>query len=340
MRGLKAHQRSCRTLFVLQKDILGGIEYNQSENSDVSDIDIENQINSLLPDVKAGVKLPKTDNHWNIANSYFKSTLPVSSIDIEDLNATIKCMNETIYNYFKDNYGTVETNTYKIYHEKYKEFNKHKLKRALKKLKESEADKEEIKFVAKLLRSRLKGTEDDSNAVNDFYSVNHNSLAKKNIWSYAKKFIEKKRAVVPTFDQMKCYEYFNSVFKAVNPSKVFRIPSWMPTYSAAPSTPFDLTPPSYKQITKIVRKMKASGSPCPLDQISIICFKRWPYLRSFITEAIAKVWVKGCIPNEWKKAVIILIHKKGESEDPANFRPITLEPVTLKIFTACLRDKI
>ena len=55
---------------------------------------------------------------------------------------------------------------------------------------------------------------------------------------------------------------------------------------------------------------------------------------------IAKVWVKGCIPNEWKKAVNILIHKKGESEDPANFRPITLEPVTLKIFTACLRDKI
>ena len=56
-------------------------------------------------------------------------------------------MNETIYNYFKDNYGTVETNTYKIYHEKHKEFNKHKLKRELKKLKESEADKEEIKFV-------------------------------------------------------------------------------------------------------------------------------------------------------------------------------------------------
>ena len=42
------------------------------------------------------------------------------------------------------------TSTYKIYHEKYEEFNKHKLKRELKKLKESEADKEEIKFVAKL----------------------------------------------------------------------------------------------------------------------------------------------------------------------------------------------
>ena len=98
LRGLKAHQRSCRTLIGLQKDILEGIEYNQSENNDVSDIDIENQINSL-PDVKAGVKLPKTDNCWNIANSYFKSTLLISSVDIEDLSATIKCMNETTCNY-------------------------------------------------------------------------------------------------------------------------------------------------------------------------------------------------------------------------------------------------
>ena len=119
LRGLKAHQRSCRTLLALKKKFREGIEYNQSENNDISDIDIENQINSL-PDVKAGVKLPKTDDHWNIANSYFKSTLLVSSIDIEDLNATIKCINETIYNYFKDNYGAVKTNTYKILAEKVK----------------------------------------------------------------------------------------------------------------------------------------------------------------------------------------------------------------------------
>ena len=41
-----------------------------------------------------------------------------------------------------------------------------------------------------------------------------------------------------------------------------------------------------------------------------------------------------------EKAVTILIHKKGESEDSAKFLPMTLELVTLKIFTACLRDKI
>ena len=35
-----------------------------------------------------------------------------------------------------------------------------------------------------------------------------------------------------------------------------------------------------------------------------------------------------------------MIHKKDETDNPANFRPITLESVPLKVFTSCLRNKI
>ena len=38
--------------------------------------------------------------------------------------------------------------------------------------------------------------------------------------------------------------------------------------------------------TQVVGRIKSSGSPCPLDKISIICFKRCPYLRKFLTEII------------------------------------------------------
>ena len=79
--------------------------------------------------------------------------------------------------------------------------------------------------------------------------------------------------------------------------------------------------------------MKASGSPCPLDQLSIISFKRCSYLRTYITELICAVWLSGVVSTEWKKACTILIHKKGEANDPSNFRPITLESIPLKIFT-------
>ena len=86
--------------------------------------------------------------------------------------------------------------------------------------------------------------------------------------------------------------------------------------------------------------MKSSGSPCPLDQISIISFKRCPYLRSYITEIIKVVWSSGTLPNDWKKACTVLAHKKGDSNDPGNFRPITLESIPLKIFTSALRNSI
>ncbi|CAB3996693.1 Hypothetical predicted protein [Paramuricea clavata] len=84
--------------------------------------------------------------------------------------------------------------------------------------------------------------------------------------------------------------------------------------------------------------MKTSGSPSPLDQISIICFKRCPYLRTYLVELIQAVWLSGTVPDEWKKACTILIHKKGDTNLPENFRPITLQSVPLKVFTSSLRN--
>ena len=107
-----------------------------------------------------------------------------------------------------------------------------------------------------------------------------------------------------------------------------------------PSTEFDLEPPTYQQVTNIIRKMKTSGSPCPLDQLSIICFKSFLYLRYYLTELIQVVWLSGTVPEEWKKACTILIHKKGDTNSPENFRPITLQSVLLKGFTSSLRDTI
>src|SRR6218665_496925 len=36
----------------------------------------------------------------------------------------------------------------------------------------------------------------------------------------------------------------------------------------------------------------------------------------------------------------ILVYKKGETSDPANFRPITLQPVWCKIFTTILKNRV
>ena len=92
--------------------------------------------------------------------------------------------------------------------------------------------------------------------------------------------------------------------------KLFPIPNWIPKL-CRPQIQFDLDPPTYQQITTVIRKMKTSESPCPLDQLSIICFKRCPYLRTYLTELIRSVWLSGTIPVEWKGACTILIHKRS-----------------------------
>ena len=123
----------------------------------------------------------------------------------------------------------------------------------------------------------------------------------------------------------------------MNPNKIFQIPSWIPALPD-PITEFNLEPPTYQQITNIIRKMKTSGSPSPLDQISIICFKRCPKRRTYLSELIQAVWLSGTVPDEWKKACTILIHKKDDPNLPENFRPITLQSVPLKVFTSSLRN--
>ena len=72
--------------------------------------------------------------------------------------------------------------------------------------------------------------------------------------------------------------------------------------------------------------MKTPGSPSPLDRISIIFFKHFPYLRTYLTELIKVMWLSGTVPEQWKKACKILIHKKHDPNLPENIRPITVIP--------------
>ena len=170
-------------------------------------------------------------------------------------------------------------------------------------------------------------------------SIDHDKHIQKSFWRYIKEHIKQGTSISPSFDSSTCIQFFSKFFRSTNPSKTFIIPSWIPPL-AEPSVPYDTSPPSYQQVTKSIRRMKASGSPCPLDKISIIPFKRCPYLRSYITAVFKVIWQSGEIPADWKKACTVLVHKKGDTEDPSNFRPITLVSVPVKIFTSCLRDSM
>ncbi|CAB4013493.1 Hypothetical predicted protein, partial [Paramuricea clavata] len=201
------------------------------------------------------------------------------------------------------------------------------------------SDLSEIKYVSRTLRDKLRNNNKDGLTSDSNESFNHDNYIGRNFWGYIKNVINKKDSILPSFNVTDCFTYFSKSLAKINPNRLFNIPSWIPKLSD-PEVQFNLDPPTYQQITNVIRKMKSSGSPCPHDQLSIICFKRCPYLRTCLSELIHEVWLSGTVTNEWKKACTILIHKKGNTDDPSNFRPITLESIPLKVFTSCLRNAI
>ena len=103
-----------------------------------------------------------------------------------------------------------------------------------------------------------------------------------------------------------------------------------------PHTVFDIEPPLYKEIMKLIRKTKASGSPCLHDQISIIILKRCPILQTYIHKIITHCWTHRMFPRCWKYAFTILKYKKKSNTEPSNFRPITLQPLLAKIYSSVI----
>ncbi|KFW81625.1 hypothetical protein N305_14700, partial [Manacus vitellinus] len=42
-------------------------------------------------------------------------------------------------------------------------------------------------------------------------------------------------------------------------------------------------------------------------------------------------WLPGEVPDDWKLANVMPIHKKGQKEDPGNYRPVSLTSVPGKV---------
>ena len=49
--------------------------------------------------------------------------------------------------------------------------------------------------------------------------------------------------------------------------------------------------------------------------------------------------IEGKYPNHLKHALVTPIYKKGDREDPCNYRPISITPALSKIFEKVLRKK-
>ena len=63
-----------------------------------------------------------------------------------------------------------------------------------------------------------------------------------------------------------------------------------------------------------------------------------------ITPPLCKLFnisvISGTIPEEWKLANIVPVHKKGDKEYAENYRPISLLCITSKVLERCVLNNI
>ena len=51
------------------------------------------------------------------------------------------------------------------------------------------------------------------------------------------------------------------------------------------------------------------------------------------------VWTEESIPKQWRQGLIVSLYKKGDAEDPGNYRNITLLNVVGKLFCKILNNR-
>ena len=57
-------------------------------------------------------------------------------------------------------------------------------------------------------------------------------------------------------------------------------------------------------------------------------------------EIFDKILETGIFPSKWSVCVIVQVHKKGNLNDPINYRGITLVSCLVKLFTNIINDRL
>ena len=257
VRGLRGHQRSCRSIKHMSDKL--SINDIQDATGNVA------RISTLLeetPVTKPGIKLPKTSEEWDLANTFLQSKLNNIDVRTTGVSYAIDQLNKVTYEYFRETYGLINKGdeVAEELRNAYKDLSKKDLKKELKKLKNQQPqDSIEIRYVARLLREKLKG-----NVSSERPLKKDDTVLQRNFWGFCKRLFVKSNETKPTFSKSICENYFLKILSPLNPSKAFNLPSWIPSLQA-PTVQFTNQPVTYRKICKIVNRMKSSGSPCPLD---------------------------------------------------------------------------
>lgn len=96
----------------------------------------------------------------------------------------------------------------------------------------------------------------------------------------------------------------------------------------------------YDEIELVLKKAKNKKAP-GCDELSYEFYKNLPDQgKKHLVDILNKAFISEDVPEEWATAVMQMLFKKGDREDPANYRGIALLNTITKIFTSVLQNRI
>ena len=99
-------------------------------------------------------------------------------------------------------------------------------------------------------------------------------------------------------------------------------------------------PVESNEVIKAVNSL-SNNKACGMDQLINEYFKASSEKLLPVLTLLFNIILKtGYIPDSWTMSIIKPIHKKGDTDNPANFRPITILSCFAKLFTAVLNNSL
>ncbi|MCP4461126.1 MAG: hypothetical protein GY816_24360, partial [Cytophagales bacterium] len=90
-------------------------------------------------------------------------------------------------------------------------------------------------------------------------------------------------------------------------------------------------------ILKAINTSKAAGPDGIHGKVLKNCAGSLAYPLSILFNVS---FATGCIPAEWKAALVVPVHKKGDKASVENYRPISLTCLIMKVFERCIKTTL
>ena len=166
----------------------------------------------------------------------------------------------------------------------------------------------------------------------------------KMFWKYVNSKLKTKEAIpdivteenVKLTDDYSKAEEFNKFFCSVFTSEDTVN---MPIVNARNlQTPLENINITEEDVEERIKNLNVKKSMGPDEIHPKILFELAPIIKSPITKIMQQSLDEGMLPDDWKSAIIIPIHKKGRKDITSNYRPISLTSIVSKIQEGIIKD--